>query len=301
MLKYRSALFVWTLCFTISCQNVSVKQTIRNRRQTDRPDKDSILPDTSIFRLLKQSRAISIYDLMSQHWELEDVDKKHWNEFFWDTLRDKRIYSGLYLFPDSTFAENPRTLIALGKWILDKPASELSLLYPNRQEKTYRISDFRPTRLFMRYEIGSELLNFEFSADNLVYKKPIDDPFHPAHNGWRIRPNLSESAEQIRKRIKGCVQFYALFFKDNRARKDKTISFSGLPNCFTWYNGGIALQSTFELDKKWMGCFYSEEQAMEGYEMIKTVLDKHALKWPSHAGGWIEELRSILGQIHDQL
>jgi hypothetical protein len=298
---YRSAFFVMTWCCLMSCQEVSVKQKIRYRRQAEKSDSPARMPDTIALRVLTYSRAISIYELMSQHWELEDVDKKHWNEFFWDTLKDRRIYSSLYLFPDSTFTENPRNHIATGKWILNKPGRELILFYPNKDEKDYLINEFSLIKLITTWDRDGELLRFEYSADNMVHKKPNEDPFHPLNNRWRIKPASAESAEQIRQRVKYCVHFFALFFKDNRARNEKDISFTGLPNCFTWYNGGIALQSTFELDKKWIGCFYSEEQALQGYEMIKAVLDKHALKWPPRAHGWIEELQSVLGQIRDQL
>ncbi len=295
----RCALYLILLTSLSSCE-IKVKKKVTFAKPTALVDS---IPesDTSVFLSLKKVHAISFLDLLSQHWELEDADKQHWNEFFWDSLRDKRLYTSLYLFSDSGFIENPRGKMALGKWFLNKENRELVLLYPGKQLKEYFIKSYTPSKLVTSWERDGQLIRFEFSADNLVYRKLIDDPFHPSNNQWRVRPDSSESSEQIRQRIKDCVGFYALYFGDNRRRKERTISFEGLPNCFVWYNGGIALQQAYELDKKWINCFYSEQQAMQAYDMVKGVLDKHQLKWPAHAGGWIEELQSILSQIHDQL
>src|SRR5579872_4473354 len=48
-------------------------------------------PDTSMLSLKSSSR-VSLTDLLSQVWKLEDADQAHWNAIFWDSLTDTRIY-----------------------------------------------------------------------------------------------------------------------------------------------------------------------------------------------------------------
>ena len=52
------------------------------------------------------------------------------------------------------------------------------------------------------------------------------------------------------------------------------IDFLGLPSCFKWYQGGIYVQGPTHLDRKWINCFYSEEQAMQARQMMEDVVLK---------------------------
>ncbi|HTQ27402.1 MAG TPA: hypothetical protein VMI35_04705, partial [Puia sp.] len=126
-------------------------------------------------------------------------------------------------------------------------------------------------------------------------------PFYPANNNWRIKPSRPESGEQIRSRIKNCVHFYALFFKDNAQRQEKDISFIGLPGCFTWYNGGIALTAFIEIGHDWKDCFYSDDQAMTGYNMLNDLMQQTTFKWPPHTENWVKQTESVLEQMYAKL
>ena len=140
-----------------------------------------------------------------------------------------------------------------------------------------------------------------FSSDGIVHKRPEEDPFHPSNNRWRIKPSSSETDKQILDRVKQCIHFYALFFQDNHQRQETDISFIGLPNCFVWYNGGIGLPMEVELDNKWIDCFYSKKEALKGYQMLKTLIEKHVLVWPEHPTSWIKETAEMLDQMHDKM
>jgi hypothetical protein len=257
-------------------------------------------PDTSELIAMKTLHSVAIKDLFCQHWEMEDADREHWNEIFWDSVNNKRKYPSLHLFNDFSVTENPRTDIRLGRWSLNQQKRQLRLTFNDGNIKEYFIDRITVSGFNAIWKKG-EGIEIQFLADNLVHKVPDQDPFYPSNNLWRIKPTTAENSAQIRKRMINFVHFYALYFKDNRQRKASDISFIGLPNCFTWYNGGIALQANYEVDQKWLNCFYSEAQAMQGYGLLKSVIEKHNLKWPKGAGSWIEELQSVLAQIQDQL
>jgi hypothetical protein len=264
-------------------------------------EKKDPLPDTHFLLSLKMAPALSLRDVLSQRWELDEVDDPFWNLYFWDSVQNKRMYPALYLFRDMKCTKEPRGEIKLGTWSIDQGKREIALNFPGQNQQVYFVDKISFTNLSLSSWEHDQMVHFHFLSDNIVELNPIRDPFYPANNRWRMKPGQAESDEQIRDRVRSFVWFYALFFKNNLDRKDRDISFIGLPNCFTWYNGGIAMQPLFTLDKKWINCFYSEQQATRAYDMVKSVLEKHNLKWPKNSANWVEELQKILEQIHEQI
>lgn len=273
----------------------------RNKsRETDKKDIVKEPLDTSMLSL-RSFKTIAIDDLLSQDWNMEDADKTHWNELFWDSIENKRKYPDLCLFRDYNFTENARTAIKTGKWILNKANRELLLNYRNGEQRVYYIQELSINGITVLWRRNDDSVSMKFSSDNLVHKQVAEDPFYYANNSWRIKPSSSENPSQIRARVRSCVHFYALFFKDNRFRQSTDISFIGLPTCFEWYNGGISLTKAIELDRKWINCFYSEEQAYRGYDMLKTFFETKTLKWPSRKIGWVGQTQVVLEQMRDSL
>jgi len=260
----------------------------------------AISPDTSLLSL-KASGAVSVRDVLAQGWKLEDADRTHWNEIFWDSSEDKRQFPELALFRDLTVTENARCGIRMGKWELNKEKSELYLHFANGRSKTYIVRKIAMKQMELVWQKGRDSAIIQLSAPAIVHKRPLDDPFHPLNNQWRIKPLAPESNEQLRQRIKEYTHFYSLFFWDNHQREEKDISFSGLPCCFVWYNGGIGMQSRIELDKRWINCFYSESQAFKAYDMLADLLGSHTLKWAEHPTSWIAQTADVLGQMAGKL
>jgi len=257
-------------------------------------------PDTALESLNDHS-SLSLEDLLGQTWEMTDADKKHWNEFFWDSRVDSKMYPSLSLFPDFSFTENPRLDIRTGKWSLNKKDRLLILMYSDGTKKSYFIKELSFSHMIVRPQNISDDAELTFTPVHLIHRQFNEDPFYPQNNRWRFRPRTAESKEQIRARVKACVHFYYLFFKDNKQKHSDDISFIGLPKCFVWYDGGIGMASPAELDLKWKQCFYSDDQAEKGYDLVKNVLSKHLIKWPPHEKGWIFQTYTVLDQIYVQL
>jgi len=258
-------------------------------------------PDSSLLSL-KASPYAALTDVMGQDWKIDDADQPHWNEIFWDSSSDTRQYPELALYKDFTATENARCQLRMGKWKLYKESRALILKFDNGQSKTYFVQAIAMKQLELVLRKGNgDSATLKLSADAYVHKRAAEDPFHPANNQWRIKPRAQETDEQLRSRVKACVHFYALFFHDNNYRRQTEISFSGLPTCFIWYNGGIGMEAKADLDKKWINCFYSTYQAMKGYEMLASLLGKHILKWPEHPTSWISQTADVLDQMSNKL
>ena len=249
---------------------------------------------------LKTFQTLSLDDALSQVWEFEDADKTHWNKIFWDSVTDTRQTPELALFPDHSALLNPRWNIKMGTWTLDKENGEMSLQWKDGTADLFIVRQRALRQMELAWHRGGDLALVRLKSDAIVHKRPVEDPYYPANNGWRIRPAVKETREQLRRRVRGCVQWYSLFFMDNHKRRATEISFDGLPSCFEWYNGGIGMQSKSSLDKKWIACFYSEDQAFTAYDIISDELGKHALKWPEHPTSWVKQTGEVLQQLADK-
>ena len=249
---------------------------------------------------LKTFRTLSLEDAISQVWEFEDADKTHWNKIFWDSVSDTRQYPELALFPDHSALLDPRWAIKMGTWTLDKENGEMSLLWKDGTADLFIVRQRALRQMEVAWHRGGDLALVRLKSDAIVHRHAVEDPYYPSNNQWRFRPKAKETREQLRRRVRDCVRWYALFFMDNHNRQKTEISFSGLPSCFEWYNGGIGMQSKSSLDKAWILCFYSEDQAYTAYDMIAAELGKHELKWPEHPTSWVRQTGEVLQQLADK-
>jgi hypothetical protein len=256
--------------------------------------------DTSLISL-KSLPGVPLNDAICQLWKMDDAGQKHWNELFWDSIDNKRKFPELALYKDFSATENARCTVRFGKWKIDKNRRLLLLSFIDGTHTFYFIEKISLQKMTVVQKMGDDEVTISFSSDGLSRKQFIDDPFYPSNNQWRIKPKFPETEQKILERMKQCVHFYSLFFQDNHQRQETDISFSGLPNCFEWYNGGIGLVDKLDLDKKWLNCFYSEKEAFKGYEMLKMLIERQELNWPKNPTGWINQTHEILNQIHDKL
>jgi hypothetical protein len=275
------------------------KQDIPAERPTERRE-ESMLPDTAM-RALKMAAKISVQDLLCQHWEMEDADRRHWNDLFWDSVADRRKFPSVNLYSDKEFTKNERCGLQMGTWDLNPRVGILQLHFADGTRERYSIRQVSLKMIETVMEKQGDSVQMRLKSDGLIHKREIEDPFFPSNNRWRIKPRAPESPSQIRGRLKACVHFYALFFKDNVERHSTDISFIGLPSCFMWYKGGIGLQPMIELERGWVDCFYSLDQAQNAYGMMNDLLQQHNLKWPKKAASWVEETQVVLEQLEQQL
>jgi hypothetical protein len=256
--------------------------------------------DTEMISLGSFKRS-NIADILCQRWELEN-----WEEITADRVPDvelrKSIPRDMVLFKDSTVVLNPVGKLRLGKWRLDiKGDSRLmTLSLSDKTQRQYVIMDLASNRFILSLpEVKDFFLNLYTSR--LLHRNMYNDPFHPVNNRWRIKPLEKETDSAIYARLKNCLLFFALYFRDHIKRNTETISFEELPEIFAWYNRGIGLPDKDELSDSWIDCFYNKEEAQKGYSILRKLIVDFEYKWPSGAPGWTYETHSVLEQMYHKI
>jgi hypothetical protein len=248
-------------------------------------------------------RRKDVRDVISQHWELPNMEAAPDIDLVLDD-HGKRIFPELILFRDSGYIESPHSHFSIGTWQVTQEGNKLMLvLHANDQKgKTYLIQDVNSRYLHLgAYNSHGKLVYMLLSSDGLVHRNRLNDPFHPFNNQWRIKPAKPETDSAIAARARACVKFYALFYRDNIKRNKKEISFLGLPVIFEWYRRGIGLPDRDKVSDSWVECFYNEEQAQKGYDILRELIVRYEFKWPDNAPDWRYETRDVLEQMYNKL
>jgi hypothetical protein len=244
---------------------------------------------------------VALMDALCQLWKMDDASSNYFDYLMWDSATNSRKYPELALFKDQTFTENARCCLKMGKCKVNKKSRILELDYVDGSQGLYSVSKIYIQKLDLVKLIGSDQVDIKFVSDGMCRKDPVEDPFHPYNNRWRIRPSHPESEKQIMDRLRGCVHFYSLLFGDVYSRGSREISYSGLPCCFQWYNGGIGVPQELDLDSNWINCFYSEKQALTAYHAVRRIIESRSLDWPEHPTSWVTETKDVLDQIYSKL
>lgn len=256
--------------------------------------------DTGIIRLGGFKR-INIADILCQHWQLSNR-KAITASVFPDPEVRKSIVREMVLFKDSTVALSPMGTFKPGTWQIrvENKLKYLMLWFQGGAKKQYIIEELSSTSMQLVIPEKRSFL-LQFSAPGQVHQNMHNDPFHPQNNQWRIQPAKEETDSAIHARIKNCLLFFALYYRDHIKMEAETISFEGLPSIFEWYNGGIGLPNKDEISNSWIDCFYNKEQALKGYAILRRLIVDYDFNWPKGAPGWIYRTHSVLEQMYHKI
>ena len=256
--------------------------------------------DTGMVKLGGFKR-INISDILCQRWELKNgIDISA--ELIPDAEMRGSLAREMVFFKDSSVILNPMDNPQVARWHIssEKNMRQLTITFPNNTKSQYTVEDLSSAslKLGMR-EIHHYLLNYTGSAQG--HQNYYNDPFHPKNNQWRIKPMKKETDTAIHTRIKNCILFFALYFRDHIKRDAQTINFNGLPAIFKWYSGGLGLPDKNELDRSWTECFYNNEQATKGYSILRKLIVDYEFAWPAGAPNWLYETHSVLEQMYHKV
>ncbi len=207
-------------------------------------------------------------------------------------------YRGMAFFVNGKVTQNPRDKIRLGKWTFDEEKKLVHLEFSTGPALHYKIGAIGPRELVLQNL--NDKTKTTYRADGKFSPDPIINPFYPANNEWRIKPLRKESADELKTRSLGALDFYAKFLTDNAAREGNLVSFVGFPGCFKWYNGGISISSESKLGEKWINCFYNKGQALAARQMLEDIISKK-YKWNKKETNWVKQSADILRQMKDTL
>ena len=238
------------------------------------------------------------FQLLCQYWQLLDAENPTSKDIAFTNNDGILFESGIVFMTDSTLLENPAGEMAYGKFILN--GNLIKADFDNGKKAEYKIDKLTKEGLALKRTENKHSSQLTYKATNTYWKNAKKSAFAKQNYQWVQKPAKPESDQEIKKRAKDCVQFYAYYFKGFADGGATKINFEGLPCCFNWYQGGISIQNEKKLDKKWKNCFYSEEQAFAARQILQDALVKK-YDWDTTETNWVKQTAQVLQQIHDRM
>lgn len=196
-------------------------------------------------------------------------------------------YSFLRLYENGIFTGGALRGYVTGNWRNDSATNQIWLV-PGKitaSEEVYftvfQVQDKTPVS--MDVSVIRDFENTNPIENNSMHLKAVplqfeNDPFRPDHQLWREKPVKPESPEQIKQRVKDYLLFLKMFYSFAAANKLERPDTDWFPHPMQMESpGAITMANSAEL-KDWYACFFSEEQAVEGYKVISGPFMKVKLK-----------------------
>jgi hypothetical protein len=246
----------------------------------------------------KQPGKKDAFHRLCQYWEVSDAENPTLQDI--NDQPDSGIQNipGIIFMTDSTFLENPRAVMRYGRFELKGPIIDAQ--FDDGKKAVYHLQEVDTASMLVKRVESDHTTTLHLTGSHVFWPDVQTNPYSKGNNAWRIKPSKAESMEALRERLQGCVQFYEYFFAGHAESDADEIDFRGLPSCFKWYQGGIFVQGPKKLDKKWINCFYSTEQALQARQMMEDALSKK-YDWDTTQTNWIKQTALVLKQIHDKM
>jgi hypothetical protein len=254
-------------------------------------------PNTKIVEVESRNEK-DTFQLLCQYWQLLDAENPTSKDIPFTNNNGVQFESGIIFMTDSTLLENPAGEMTYGKFVLNE--NEIKVDFDNGKKAEYKIEKLSKEGLVLKRSQNKHTSQLTYKATDTYWKNAEKSSFAKKNYQWVVKPAKPETNEQIKKRAKDCVKFYAYYFKGFADGGATKINFEGLPCCFNWYQGGISIQNEKKLDKKWINCFYSEEQAFTARQILQDALMKK-YDWDTTETNWVKQTAQVLQQIHDRM
>ena len=238
------------------------------------------------------------FHLLCQYWQLDQADHPTSRDVSFTNEEGILFQSGIVFITDSSVLENPAGEMDYGKFKVKDDT--INVNFEHGRKAIYLISKLNKDELNMQRIENGHTSELTFKATHTYWPDAHKNPFSKLNYQWSEKPGKPESDEAIKKRLKDNVQFYSYYFTGFINGGADKIQFTALPCCLNWYVGGITIQSENKLDKKWANCFYSEEQALKGRQILEDVL-LQKYDWDTTQTNWLKQTVLVLEQIHDRL
>jgi hypothetical protein len=238
------------------------------------------------------------FHLLTQYWELTDADNPTSKDVPFTSEDGIEYDAGIVFLTDSTVLENPAGEKTYGKFTLN--GNGIRVIFDDGRKASYIIDRISEDALLLSRTEKEHTSKLTYKATHTDWPDSNKNPFSKENYKWSQKPTKPETDEEIKNRVKQCVQFYAYYFAGFVNGNAQQIDFNALPNCLNWYQGGISIQNEDGLDKKWINCFYSKEQAYKGRQMLEDAIVKK-YNWDEKETNWIKQTMPVLQQIHDKM
>lgn len=238
------------------------------------------------------------FHLLCEYWKLTDADHPSSKDISFTNDDGVEMQSGIVFMTDSSVLENPTGEMTYGKFSIK--GNTIYVNYDDGRKAIYSIQRLKKDQLLLKRTEKKHSSDLTYQGTETSWPDAAKNPFSKENYRWTIKPEKSETDNQIKQRVKESVQFYVYYFNGFVNGGADQIIFTGLPNCLNWYQGGITIQNEDNLNKKWISCFYSKDQAYEGRQILQdAILKKY--DWNEKETNWLKQTASVLQQIHDKM
>jgi len=235
--------------------------------------------------------------LMYQYWTLTDADNPQPRDVI--TKQDGRdMMPGIVFLQNGEIVENPAGQTIRGKF--ERFGDSIQVNYEDGKTGSYIIKMINPDSLVVKRVSDNKVTTILYSATNTWWPDVASNPFTKDNMAWTVKPKEPETADQIKQRCKDYIRFCQYYLEGYSRGGATKISFVGLPNIFNYYTGGISIPSDDKLNKKWVDCFYNNDQAIEGYTMIRHVI-LMKFNWDAKEPNWINQTGPVLKAMRDSM
>lgn len=241
-------------------------------------------------------------DVFPGSWSLQDF-----NVPIGDTSYDRNtklinaVYGGTLL---SFFNDNTYSLVTgegnyhYGSWKIEGTSNKIRLTSNRGTNEELRFGiekDKRGTEnlILVNYKNGVAL---KYGREWNRLEKSEDDPFHYTNNKWRIRPAITESPDEVRKRLSMYLRHVSLILKAAKDRKQNIVYFKYSKGPVQIYSSAVGIYPYDEVPDFWKNTFYNDSGAVAAYSLYSRALLKSSYKGKS-AGNWVDDDYNILQAV----
>ena len=235
---------------------------------------------------------------LCRYWEVTDAENPTYRDLIGQQPDGGLYIPGIIFMTDSTLLENPKATMRYGKFVLN--GKEIDARFDDGKKAVYTIQDTSGNIMTLRRVEKDHTTTLHVKGSGIFWPDATLNPFNKINTHWELKPKSAENPEALKERLKECVKFYEYFFMGNAVSTINEIDFVGLPSCFKWYQGAVYVQGPKQVDRKWINCFYSEEQAMEARQMMEDLITKK-YNWDTSQKNWMFQIADVLKQIQEKM
>lgn len=236
--------------------------------------------------------------LLNQYWVLADADNPMNHDVSFTDENGIPQESGIVFINDTSLLENPAGDIKYAHF--RRNGDTVYAVYNKERKAKYIITALHKDKLLLDRFENKHNSKLTYKPTNTWWPDDSKNPFTRENYSWAQRPKSSETAQQINERVKKYVRFCGYYLNGFVNGDANQLDFAGLPNCLQWYQGGIMIESAEKLDKKWAGCFFSHDQALEGRQLLEDALMKK-YDWDTTQKNWLLQTSEVLKQIYQKM
>ena len=201
-------------------------------------------------------------------------------------------------FPDGKFTEiRGSGAYRAGSWESGDNGKAIILKDSEKTETAFIQQEVLNDRQALTMMFPERRMKMKFVLVGEALKNYHEDPFYPANNDWRIKPQHAEDLIALSERLSGYFKHNLYILKAAKERKSEVVSFSFSQGIIKIYNGGIGIQQLQNVPDSWANTYYNNSDALKAYKLFDEYLQSSHYRGAG-TGDWIDDDYNILLGIY---